>query len=59
MNILIILTSFNSLILVGFVVLLGGALYMENKKNKERLGIKNGNNKAYVSKTYNKKLSNK
>ena len=41
MNILIILTSFNSLILVGFVVLLGGALYIEQKKNKERLGLKN------------------
>lgn len=41
MRLLIILTSFNSLILVGFVVLLGGALYMEQKKNKERLGIKN------------------
>lgn len=59
MSILIILTSFNSLILVGFVVLLGGALYMENKKNKERLGLNNGNNKKNVSKTYNKKLSNK
>ena len=59
MNILIILTSFNSLILVGFVVLLGGALYMENKKNKERLGLNNGNNKKIVSKAHNQKLSNK
>lgn len=43
MRLLIILTSFNSLILVGFALLLGGALYMEQKKNKERLGIKNDN----------------
>lgn len=41
MRLLIILTSFNSLILVGFVVLLGGALYMEQKKKNDRLGIKN------------------
>ena len=50
MRLLIILTSFNSLILVGFVVLLGGALYMEQKKNKERLGIRTNEKRKKNSK---------
>lgn len=44
MKILIILTSFNTLILIGFVVLIGGALFFDYKQKAQKI-LKNNKNK--------------
>lgn len=52
MTTLIILTSFNTLILVSFAILLAFVLYL-------KVGKKNGTNKKAYTKAQNKKLRNR
>lgn len=59
MKILIILTSFNTIILISFAVILVGALYFEYKKNAKKMGVKSGPYKTNDTKTRDQKLHRK